>query len=197
MQRGARLSRPNVRVDAEVADSGVDADGEHATTADDENEIILERLEEEQLMAMQSDDDEEDDDNDETNVGVGGGGNVLDLRPTRSGGVGAAANGHSAASATAAVTTAMDTESWRLELERVLPQLKVVVRTDARDWRAHWEQMRTLKGSIHSVCMKRSNDRLLYVFEDITNVLEICISIFGHVFHQIVGRFRPTVCRFV
>lgn len=39
----------------------------------------------------------------------------------------------------------------RLELERVLPQLKVVVKTDPRDWRAHWEQMKMLRGNIGSV----------------------------------------------
>lgn len=36
----------------------------------------------------------------------------------------------------------VDSESWRLELERILPQLKVTIRTDGRDWRAHLEQMK-------------------------------------------------------
>lgn len=44
-----------------------------------------------------------------------------------------------------------DTENWRLELERVLPLLKVVIRTDPRDWRAHLEQIKTLHKEIESV----------------------------------------------
>ncbi|KAG0726542.1 Intraflagellar transport protein 57 [Chionoecetes opilio] len=32
-------------------------------------------------------------------------------------------------------------EEWKLELERVLPQLKVTIRSDTRDWRSHIEQM--------------------------------------------------------
>lgn len=60
----------------------------------------------------------------------------------------------------------LDVESWRLELERVLPQLKVVVKTgiyiiliknhisiflallDSRDWRVHLEQMKKYKDTI-------------------------------------------------
>lgn len=41
--------------------------------------------------------------------------------------------------------------AYSMELERVLPQLKVVVKTDPRDWRAHWEQMKRLEGNIDTV----------------------------------------------
>ena len=30
---------------------------------------------------------------------------------------------------------------WRLEVERVAPSLKITVKSEARDWRAHLEQM--------------------------------------------------------
>lgn len=40
---------------------------------------------------------------------------------------------------------------FRLEMERVLPQLKIVVKSDNRDWRAHLEQIKTLKTNIESV----------------------------------------------
>lgn len=36
-------------------------------------------------------------------------------------------------------------------MERVLPQLKIVVKSDNRDWRAHLEQIRTLRTNIESV----------------------------------------------
>lgn len=34
-----------------------------------------------------------------------------------------------------------DASDWRLEVERVTPQLKVTIRTDNKDWRVHLEQM--------------------------------------------------------
>lgn len=36
-------------------------------------------------------------------------------------------------------------------MERVLPQLKIVVKSDNRDWRAHLEQVKTLRVNIESV----------------------------------------------
>lgn len=44
-----------------------------------------------------------------------------------------------------------DRQEWRLELERVLQQLKVFVKADARDWRTHISQMETLNASISQV----------------------------------------------
>ncbi|XP_023174834.2 intraflagellar transport protein 57 homolog [Drosophila hydei] len=44
-----------------------------------------------------------------------------------------------------------DHQEWRLELERVLQQLKVFVKADARDWRTHISQMETLNTGIANV----------------------------------------------
>ncbi len=41
-----------------------------------------------------------------------------------------------------------DAEEWKLEVERVAPQLKVTVRVDNRDWRTHLEQMHTYRSGI-------------------------------------------------
>ncbi|VDP85982.1 unnamed protein product [Echinostoma caproni] len=35
-----------------------------------------------------------------------------------------------------------DPADWQLEVERVLPQLRITIRNDAKDWRAHLEDMR-------------------------------------------------------
>ncbi|XP_013856795.1 intraflagellar transport protein 57 homolog, partial [Austrofundulus limnaeus] len=35
----------------------------------------------------------------------------------------------------------VDSVEWNLEVERVLPQLKVTIRTDNKDWRVHLDQM--------------------------------------------------------
>lgn len=44
-----------------------------------------------------------------------------------------------------------DQQTWRLEFEQVMPQLKVYVRSDVRDWRAHMNQMDMLKTNITEV----------------------------------------------
>ncbi|KAL5019507.1 hypothetical protein ScPMuIL_002399 [Solemya velum] len=41
-----------------------------------------------------------------------------------------------------------DAADWKLEVERVLPQLKVTIRTDNKDWRVHMEQMHQHKDGI-------------------------------------------------
>ncbi len=120
---------------------------------DNENEIILERVEEEQ-NAMFSDD--SDDDHDENAL--------IDLK----GKVNAKGTGFP----TFAENNLTDIENWRwiywvspyyvrlinsiqlfyrLEFERALPQLKVVVKSESRDWRAHWEQMKNLQENINAV----------------------------------------------
>lgn len=45
----------------------------------------------------------------------------------------------------------VDNENFRLELERVLPQLKIVVKSDNRDWRTHHEKMKNFKNTIELV----------------------------------------------
>lgn len=39
-------------------------------------------------------------------------------------------------------------ETWKLEVERVLPLLRVTIRNDSRDWRTHLEQMKNYKNNI-------------------------------------------------
>lgn len=41
-----------------------------------------------------------------------------------------------------------DHQEWHLELERVLPHLKVFVKADARDWRTHITQMEAFRNNI-------------------------------------------------
>lgn len=42
----------------------------------------------------------------------------------------------------------VDMAQWRMEVERVLPQLKVHLRSDVKDWRTHLEQMEQYKEGI-------------------------------------------------
>ncbi|KAA3675878.1 intraflagellar transport protein 57 [Paragonimus westermani] len=49
----------------------------------------------------------------------------------------------SGATSTAGVLEAtVDPSDWQLEVERVLPQLRITIRGDTKDWRAHLEEMR-------------------------------------------------------
>ncbi|CAG7816579.1 unnamed protein product [Allacma fusca] len=45
----------------------------------------------------------------------------------------------------------VDTEQWRLEVERVLPQLKITIQQDSQDWRQRQEQMRTYTEAVSDV----------------------------------------------
>lgn len=44
----------------------------------------------------------------------------------------------------------MDPTLWRLEQERLAPQLRITVAADARDWRGHLEQARTAGQAVDS-----------------------------------------------
>ncbi|XP_055704834.1 intraflagellar transport protein 57 homolog [Phlebotomus papatasi] len=107
---------------------------------ENDSEIILEKVEEEQnaLMAASEDSDEE---NSLLNLNVSGSGQrnrhpaqEFHLKNYREDSIAA-------------------TESWRLELERVMPQLKIVVKSDPRDWRAHLEQMKSFKSTIEQASL--------------------------------------------
>ncbi|KAJ9585301.1 hypothetical protein L9F63_002886 [Diploptera punctata] len=64
-----------------------------------------------------------------------------------------------------------DAESWKLELERVLPQLKVTINTDARDWRAHLDQMQKHRSGIDEA-LTTTKGQLNKLQNDISLVLE-------------------------
>ncbi|XP_037691089.1 intraflagellar transport protein 57 homolog isoform X2 [Choloepus didactylus] len=54
-----------------------------------------------------------------------------------------------------------DASEWSLEVERVLPQLKVTIRTDNKDWRIHVDQMHQHKSGIEAA-LKETKTRERY-----------------------------------
>ena len=62
-------------------------------------------------------------------------------------------------------------EEWQLELERVLPQLKVTVKTDSRDWRSHIEQMKQFHTNI-GTNLTGTKSQLDKLRTDITSALD-------------------------
>ncbi|KAL6447291.1 hypothetical protein ACFW04_001503 [Cataglyphis niger] len=62
-------------------------------------------------------------------------------------------------------------DEWQLELEKVLPRLKVTVKTDSRDWRAHLEQMKQLRANI-ATDLSGTKTSLNKIYTDIGNTLD-------------------------
>uniref|UniRef100_A0A182JDK0 Uncharacterized protein n=1 Tax=Anopheles atroparvus TaxID=41427 RepID=A0A182JDK0_ANOAO len=136
---------------------------------ENDSEIILEKVEEEQMAGVSDESDDE------------GRNGLFDLSFSDPGRAGAGPMGASARKEPGReykMDTLSDSEAWRLELERVLPQLKVVVKTDPRDWRAHLEQMRSLRSNIETAT------------EDTDSQLQKLQSDIGYVMEKIESRER-------
>lgn len=112
---------------------------------EDESEINLERVEEE-MIAAYSDDSDEENLFKLTSVNIQP--NMPEIKFTNT-----------------------DEENWNLELERVLPRLKVTIRNENRDWRSHLDQMKQYKNTIeHS--MPAAKIQLEKLHRDISNIVE-------------------------
>jgi len=64
-----------------------------------------------------------------------------------------------------------DSSAWRLEVERVLPQLKVTIRTDNKDWRSHVEAIHLHKQGIDE-CYADAQQHLDRLHDELTRTLE-------------------------
>ncbi|XP_058791994.1 intraflagellar transport protein 57 homolog [Phymastichus coffea] len=118
---------------------------------EDEAEIILEKVEEEML----ADFDDEDDDivhvDDITKLYKEA--SSISKKPEK------------------ILESTVDAEEWKLELERVLPQLKLSVNADNRDWRSHLQEMKKLH-SIMSKSLPATTSQLDKLHIDIGRALE-------------------------
>ncbi|ERL85516.1 hypothetical protein D910_02935 [Dendroctonus ponderosae] len=115
-------------------------------TIDDEAELNLDRVEEE-MVAAYSDDSDED--------------NILridNIRPVKR-------------ELEIDLKHNIDEESWQLEVERVLPLLKVTIKNENRDWRSHLEHMKTYKSNIDE-SLNPTKSQLEKLHKEITSTLE-------------------------
>eukprot|EP00794_Sanderia_malayensis_P010785 gene10785-11939_t len=64
-----------------------------------------------------------------------------------------------------------DSAEWKLELERVLPMLKVHIRTDNKDWRNHYEQMKQYSDGI-TTTLTDTKGQLDKLHHEISKTLE-------------------------
>ncbi|RZC32563.1 intraflagellar transport protein 57 -like [Asbolus verrucosus] len=99
---------------------------EEGEIIDDESEINLDRVEEEMMAAYSDDSDEE---------------NLFFINRLKV---------NKKEPQITEMKTNVDEESWKLELERVLPLLKITIKNENRDWRSHLEQMKQYKSNVDS-----------------------------------------------
>ncbi|XP_046415492.1 intraflagellar transport protein 57 homolog [Neodiprion fabricii] len=119
---------------------------------DDDAELILEKVEEEMLAEYEEED--EDDVLHVDDITKLYGQNMLDIQKPEN-----------------ILESKTDMEEWKLELERVLPQLKVTVKTDSRDWRAHLDQMKQHRSNIYAN-LGNTKSQLERLHSDIASTLD-------------------------
>ncbi|KAL1505259.1 hypothetical protein ABEB36_004861 [Hypothenemus hampei] len=120
---------------------------EETEIIDDESELNLDKVEEEMIAAYSDDSDEE---------------NVFQLD-----------NFKTAKQPLHEINPQnnVDEESWKLEVERVLPLLKITIKNESRDWRAHLEQMKAYKNSINET-LGPTKTHLEKLHQEISSTLE-------------------------
>ncbi|XP_059828317.1 intraflagellar transport protein 57 homolog isoform X1 [Hypanus sabinus] len=87
-----------------------------------------------------------------------------------------------------------DIAEWNLEVERVLPQLKVTIRTDNKDWRVHVDQMHQHKEGIET-SLKETKSYLDKLQDEISRTLEKVSSREKYINNQLenlIQDFRTT-----
>jgi estrogen-related receptor beta like 1 len=82
-----------------------------------------------------------------------------------------------------------DAAEWRLEVERVLPMLKVHIRTDNKDWRSHIEQMHQHQSDIESA-MVETKSQLDKLHTEVTRTLEKIASREKYINQQLEGQIE-------
>lgn len=82
-----------------------------------------------------------------------------------------------------------DATEWKLEVERVLPQLKVMIKSDHKDWRTHIEQMHSLQDSIED-SLKETKTYLEKLYEEISKTLEKISSREKYINNQLEGSMQ-------
>ncbi|XP_077414529.1 intraflagellar transport protein 57 homolog isoform X2 [Vanacampus margaritifer] len=80
----------------------------------------------------------------------------------------------------------VDVAEWNLEVERVLPLLKVTIRADNKDWRAHVDQMHQHQNGIKT-SLREAKGYLDKLEEDISRTLEKVSSREKYVNKQLEG----------
>lgn len=127
------LERPQIKHEDDIK----------AEIIENNNEIILEKVEEEQYAMFNSDEDLDDDENDE--IDIAGRLNLREHLKIRD------LSANNKTKNTTDKGNLLTGEMWKMEMERALPRLKIIVKSDLKDWRSRWEQMKICRNHINSV----------------------------------------------
>lgn len=153
------LDKPEIKIEDSIKTEVVE----------NNNEIILEKVEEEQYTLFHSDDDLNGSDDDEDEMDVV---NQLNMREARK-----LRDFSAKATDEASDKNGMlSGEMWKMEMERAMPRLKIVVKNDLKDWSSRWEQMKVCQENIEAVscgmhfgtfqyCDSLANSYLHFLFE--------------------------------
>ncbi|CAL1273411.1 unnamed protein product [Larinioides sclopetarius] len=128
-----------------------DDDGNDSVLDADDSEVTLEKIEEEAF----EDEDSEDE------------GEILDLEALRNLSIDKGEKNKP----DEVMESNIDAMEWKLEIERVMHQLKVTVRNDSRDWRSHLDQIRQHRKNIDET-MSTTKTQLDKLYTDISRSLE-------------------------
>ncbi|XP_066926429.1 intraflagellar transport protein 57 homolog [Clytia hemisphaerica] len=83
----------------------------------------------------------------------------------------------------------VDANEWKLEIERVLPLLKVHIRADNKDWRNHYEQMQQYSTGI-SQTLQETQTQLDKLHQEISKTLEKVASREKYINNQLEGKIQ-------
>lgn len=83
----------------------------------------------------------------------------------------------------------VDVSEWKLELERVLPLLKVHIRADNKDWRSHYEQMQQYSNGINHT-LQDTQSQLDKLHQEISKTLEKVASREKYINSQLEGKIQ-------
>ena len=83
----------------------------------------------------------------------------------------------------------VDVNEWKLEIERVLPLLKVHIRADNKDWRNHYEQMQQYSNGI-SQTLQETQTQLDKLHQEISKTLEKVASREKYINSQLEGKIQ-------
>ncbi|GIY13005.1 intraflagellar transport protein 57 homolog [Caerostris extrusa] len=135
-----------------------DDDGNDSVLDTDDSEVTLEKIEEEMIAEAYEEEDSEDE------------GEILDLEALRNLSIANQDKGEKS-KPDEVMESNMDAMEWKLEVERVMHQLKVTVRNDSRDWRSHLDQIRQHRKNIDET-MSTTKSQLDKLYTDISRSLE-------------------------
>ncbi|XP_064470641.1 intraflagellar transport protein 57 homolog [Ornithodoros turicata] len=133
---------------------------EEDAAVDDNVEVTLEKIEEEMMEEEVDDDDDE--------------GPVMDLDTLKTQAASHITMGNHNRPEEI-MQSAVDSAEWKLEVERVLPQLKVTIHPDNKDWRSHLDQVQQYRKDMDEG-MTAAKAQLERLSTDITNTLDKAAS---------------------